>query len=190
MLSGLGILATAVTTWIVFTYLPVSAERFSLAIECIGCGVVVSAFVYFVVTVLPDHRLSRSIAIALFLFVGSTPILSAISPRITYARFGFTVYGATPIPILDITINRNGLLWFRPKTHLISKEELERLITDEVEVVVVGIGWDNIALLSDDAKALGAKIDLRVMSTPDAFELYNQLRGAGRIVVLLAHSTC
>ena len=28
VLSGLGILATAVTTWIVFTYLPVSAERF------------------------------------------------------------------------------------------------------------------------------------------------------------------
>lgn len=189
-LSGIGVLATAAASWVFFTYLPVSTERLSLTIGCIVCGVIISAIIYLFVTILPNHRMSRSMSIALFFLVVAAPFFSAIFPRITHARFGFTVFGAIPIPFLDITVNRNGLLWFRPKTHLITKEEIESIITKDVEVVIVGIGWESVAKLSDDAKALGEKIDLRVMSTPEAFALYNKLKGEGRVVVLLAHSTC
>ncbi len=113
-----------------------------------------------------------------------------MTQRITYSRFGFTMYGITPIPVLDITINRYGVQWFRSKTHIIERSELEALITPDVEIVIVGIGWESVARLSDEAKQLGDKIDLRVLPTPDAFALYNSLKAEGRFVVLLAHSTC
>lgn len=145
---------------------------------------------YYVVTVLPEKRVVRITLVSIFGLLTSVPIVSTFVPRITYCRFGFTVFGAMPIPFLDITINQHGVLWFRPKTHQISRQELDSLITSEVEIVVVGIGWDSIAQLTDDAKELSTKVDLRVLPTPAAFTLYNKLKAEGRRVVLLAHSTC
>ena len=179
-----------VALWIVFTFLPISPERLSLTSACFVVGVVCSFVLYIVVTKLPDKHWVRLTTSSLLVLCASIPIMSAVVPRITYSRFGFTVYGATPVPFLDITINRHGLLWFRPKTHQITREELEALISPGVEIVVVGIGWDSIAQLTDDAKLLGDSLDLRVLPTPDAYALYNKLKTEGRIVVLLAHSTC
>ncbi len=118
------------------------------------------------------------------------PIFSVVAQRITYTRFGFTVYGGIPIPLMDITVDQNGFLWFRSKTHKITREELDALVAPGVEIVIVGIGWDSIAQLTDDAKLISTKIDLRVLPTPAAFALYNKLKAEGRKVVLLAHSTC
>jgi hypothetical protein len=157
---------------------------------CLVVGIICSSVLYAVVTNLPDKRWVRVTALALFALFAFVPLASAAVPRITYARFGFTVYGATPIPVLDITVNRHGVLWFRPKTHQITRDELDALITPGVDVVVVGIGWDSIARLTDDAKLLGDSIELRVLATPEAFVLYNKLKAEGRGVVLLAHSTC
>lgn len=100
-----------------------------------------------------------------------------------YDHLGFTVYGAIPVPVLDITINRHGILWFRQKTHQITREELDALVKPGVEIVVVGIGWDSIAQLTDDAKLISTTIDLRVLPTPAAFALYNKLKAEGRKVV-------
>lgn len=179
-----------VASWIVFKFLPISPERLTLTSVCILVGVVCSVALYFAVTKLPDKHWVRLTTSSLLVLCATIPIMSAVVPRITYSRFGFTVYGATPVPFLDITINRHGLLWFRPKTHQITREELETLISPSVEVVVVGIGWDSIAQLTDDAKLLGDSLDLRVLPTPQAYVLYNKLKTEGRIVVLLAHSTC
>ena len=174
----------------VFTFLPVSLQRLSLTLGTLVVGIICSLVQFAIVTKLPDKRWVRATACSLFALFATVPLASAAMPQITYSRFGFTVYGATPIPVLDITVNRHGVLWFRPKTHQITRTELEALITPNVEVVVVGIGWDSIARLTDDAKRLGDSIDLRVLATPDAFALYNKLKANGRIVVLLAHSTC
>ncbi|MEQ1826227.1 MAG: MTH938/NDUFAF3 family protein [Pirellula sp.] len=189
-LGGMGILLSLVLAWITWEYLPISSQRWSLTIACAACGFGFSLACYWITTRLPDRSVWRYLCVLLFLIAVSAPLLSSLFPHISYARFGLTVYGVTPVPYLDITINRNGVLWFRPKTHWITSEELNALMTEDVEVVVVGIGWDSIAQLSDDAKALASTVDLRVLSTPLAFALYNQLRREGRIVVLLAHSTC
>lgn len=179
-----------VVSWIVFAFLPISPERLTLASTCFVVGVVCSFATYFIVIKLPDKHWVRLTTTALLVLCASIPVISAVVPRITYSRFGFTVYGATPVPFLDITINRHGFLWFRPKTHLITRDELEALISPGVEIVIVGIGWDRIAQLTEEAKLLGDSVDLRILSTPDAFALYNQLKSEGRCVVLLAHSTC
>ncbi len=179
-----------VASWIVFTFLPISPERLTLTSVCFVVGFVCSFVLYLVVTRLPDKHWVRLTTSSLFVLCASIPIISAVVPRITYSRFGFTVYGATPVPFLDITINRQGFLWFRPKTHQITREELESLISPGVDIVVVGIGWDSIAQLTDEARLLGNAIDLRVLPTPVAYALYNKLKSEGRSVVLLAHSTC
>ena len=183
-------LIAIVASWIVFTFLPVSPERASLTMGCLVVGFICSSALYFVVTKLPDKRWVRVTAFSLFALFAFAPLASAVVPKITYSRFGFTVYGATPIPVLDITVNQYGVLWFRPKTHQITRAELDALITPGVEVVIVGIGWDSIARLTDDAKLLGDSIELRVLATPEAFVLYNKLKAEGRGVELLAHSTC
>ncbi len=179
-----------VSSWVVFTYLPFSPERFPLTIGCLVAGIIGSSVFYCVLTKLPDKRSVRVVAYLLVGLVIFAPLVSVVFPRVTYAQFGLTVYGITPVPVLDITVDRNGSLWFRPKTHVITRTELEALISPEVEVVIVGIGWDSVARLADDAKQLGDSIELRVVSTPAAFDLYNQLKSEGRCVVLLAHSTC
>ena len=190
VLAGFLAIISIVTSWIVFSFLPVSPERLTMTAGCFVIGIVCSLVLYTVITNLADKHWVRVTCCLLFTIFVLIPIASAIVPRITYSRFGFTVYGATPIPVLDITVNRYGILWFRPKTHQITRAELDSLITPGVEVVVVGIGWDSIAQLTDDAKLLGDSIDLRVLPTPEAFALYNRLKADGRNVVLLAHSTC
>ncbi len=110
--------------------------------------------------------------------------------RISYSRFGLTVYGLVPIPTLDITVNQRGALWFRPKTHLILREEIASLLEPDTEVVVIGIGWNRIARVEADALPVGSKVELKVLSTPEAFLLFNSLKSQGRRVVLIAHSTC
>ena len=110
--------------------------------------------------------------------------------RISYSRFGLTVYGLVPIPTLDITVNQRGVLWFRPKTHLILREEIVSLLEPDTEVVVIGIGWDRIARVEADALPVASKVELRVLSTHEAFHLFNSLKAQGRRVVLIAHSTC
>jgi hypothetical protein len=190
VLSALLLLVALAVSWVVFAYLPVSPERLTLTGGCLIVGVISSFVMYAVVTRLPDSAWSRfTIALLLVLFA-SVPLVSAVAQRITYSRFGFTVYGMTPIPVLDITVNQHGVLWFRPKTHQITRAELDALVTPDVHVVIVGIGWDSVAQLTDEAKQLGDFIDLRVLPTPEAFVLFNKLKAERRNVVLLAHSTC
>jgi hypothetical protein len=190
VLSAILAFATCAASWIVYTFLPISAERLTLTIGCLAIGIIATAMLYVIVRLLPDKRLVRIAIISIFGLLASVPLLSTVVQRITYSRFGFTIYGAIPVPVLDITVNRHGILWFRPKTHQITRQELDELVSPDVEIVVVGIGWDSIAQLTDDAKLISTTIDLRVLPTPAAFALYNRLKAEGRKVVLLAHSTC
>jgi hypothetical protein len=190
VLSAIVLLLAFAASLIVFAFLPFASERLALTVGCLILGVISALLLHAVVTRLPDKLSTRVTGVLLFALFVSVPMASAAMPRITYSRFGFTVYGAMPIPVLDITVNQHGMLWFRPKTHQVTRAELEALIAPGVEVVVVGIGWDSIAQLADAAKQLGDSVDLRVLPTPKAFAVYNALKAKGCNVVLLAHSTC
>ncbi len=118
------------------------------------------------------------------------PALSMIVPgRVTYARFGLTVYGLIPVPMLDITISRHGMLGFRDKSHFIALDEIRPLLTPDVRVLVIGTGWDGMAQV-DPAIANSLGIEVCILRTPQAFELFNHYRSEGHRVVLVAHSTC
>jgi len=96
--------------------------------------------IFWLIATLPDKKSVRILGVALTLFVLATPWISSRIGRISYSRFGLTVYGLVPIPVLDITVNQRGVLWFRPKTHLILREEVARLLERDTEFVIIGIG--------------------------------------------------
>lgn len=190
VLSAMFVCAACFAAWVGYTFLPDSKERLPVTAICLGMGNIIAGTVYAIITRLPDRRWVRITILLLFGLLSAVPIFSVCMQRVTYSRFGLTVYGAMPIPMLDITVNQHGFLWFRTKTHQITREELEEVLAPGVEIVVVGIGWDSIAQLTEDAKRISTTVDLRVLPTPEAFALYNELKAKGRCVVLIAHSTC
>ncbi len=119
--------------------------------------------------------------------VGAYP-LSCLIGRVTYAEFGLTTYGIIPDTALDITVDSNGLLWFRDKSHLITETETVRLLDDKVEIAVIGTGGRHAAKLAAGV-AEQISVKLVVLPTPDAFAGLQRLKAAGHSVVLLAHST-
>lgn len=183
-------MATWFVAWLMFHFLPISPERLSLSIGCLLVGCVLGLGVFWLLAMLPNKNWVRVSACAIALFFLVSPWVSSWMGRISYSRFGLTVYGLVPIPTLDITVNQRGALWFRPKTHLILREEIVSLLEPDTEVVVVGIGWDRIARVEADALPIDSKVELKVLSTPEAFLLFNLLKSQGRRVVLIAHSTC
>ncbi len=189
-LSAAATIATWFVAWLLFHFLPISPERLSLSFGCLLVGCVLGLGVFWLLTILPNKRVVRLSAYAIAFLLLAAPWGSSWMGRISYSRFGLTIYGLVPIPTLDITVNQRGVLWFRPKTHLIQREEIARLLEPDTEVVVIGIGWDRIARVEADALPVGSQVELKVLSTPEAFLLFNLLKSQGRRAVLIAHSTC
>lgn len=125
---------------------------------------------------------------AIVLAAATAAPASAIWPGgVTHARFGLTVVGACPIPALDVTIDGDGRLGFREKSHLIRKDELAGLIDDRTEFIIVGTGWDGVADVEPAARELRGVETLR---SGEAVARYRELKRAGRRVVLILHTTC
>ncbi len=109
--------------------------------------------------------------------------------RVITSRFGLTVYGIIPVPLLDVTVGPHGGLWFRDKSHFISVDEFKSLWTPDVEVVVIGIGWESLVKVDPAIEEMEG-VEIHILPTPKAFDLFNRYVLEGRKVVLIAHSTC
>lgn len=188
--GALTLLLACLGTYVLTTYIPVDAGGSGVTLGLLASSVLAAGLVGFVVSRLPDTPdTCRGIGLVVALGIG-LPLASLIYPgQITYAQFGLTVFGAIPVPFLDLTVNRHGVPWFRVKTHEITLAEVQPLVDDRVEAVVIGIGWDRMAHVEPAVRELAGG-NVEVLATPNAFARYNQLRREGRCVVLLAHSTC
>jgi hypothetical protein len=175
---------------IVYAYLPLHSQRSFLVLALLIGGTATAFALQWVVTRLPDSRWYRGIALVLAALLITAPLTSAALKTVTYSRFGFTVYGIIPVPFLDITVNRNGLLWFRRKTHQITTDEIRKLIDSKTEAIVIADGWDRIANVEESLEREFPQIKIYILSTPDAFKKYNELASDGVSVVMLAHTTC
>ena len=125
----------------------------------------------------------------LALFVFLLPLSMFVPGRITYSCFGLTVYGAIPIPTLDIVVSPSGLLWFRNKTHYVSIDEVSPLLSSHPQIIIVGIGWNGLVRVDDKVTNLEG-YEVHILRTPDAFKLFNDFKSHGKRVALIAHSTC
>jgi len=109
--------------------------------------------------------------------------------KITYSRFGLTVYGIIPVPIFDITVGPHGGLWFRNKSHFISIDEVQPLLSPKVKILVIGIGWDSKVKVDPAIRDMKG-VEIHILPTPEAFDLFNKYKSEERKAVLVAHSTC
>ncbi len=170
-------------------HLPEHPLRAPLAASAAVAGFVVGVFLGGVVYRLPAHPVVQGVVVVVLVASLVLPAGSMFVPgTVTYSRVGLTVYGAIPVPALDITISANGVLGFRDKTLQISRVEVGELVTPDVEVVIIGTGWYEDASVQDDARLFHG-VEVIVSNTPSAFDLFNEMRRNGRVVVLLAHTT-
>ena len=187
VLFSLSVLVAAII-WVYLTEYGLQRIAISLAITFAGAGV--AAVVYLLMRKRCTTRRCSLVVLSLLIVLLLVPTLSMVYPgTVTYARFGLTVYGAIPVPSLDITVSPGGLLWFRDKSHLVSIEEVESLLSSDVEVLVVGTGWHGAVTVDPAVQELDG-IEVHILQTPAAFELFNKLVSSGRRVALIAHSTC
>jgi FlaA1/EpsC-like NDP-sugar epimerase len=162
----------------------------TLAIFIFFLGLAIALIAYLSVSKYCTNVKRATIFISILIALLIIPAISVCYPgKITYSRFGLTVCGLVPVPVLDITISPQRCLWFRDKSHLISIDEVEDLLTSDVEILIIGTGWQN--QVKVDPAIQGMKgIEIHILSTPDAFKLFNKFRAEGRTIALIAHSTC
>lgn len=192
VLVGLVVLSlSALAAGVVWAYLTEYGQRrVAAAVAIAVTGAAVAAVAYLLVTRTCKSKRCSIVVLSLLVVLLLVPILSMVHPgKVTYSRFGLTVYGAIPVPTLDITVGTDGILWFRDKSHHVSIEEVMGLLSSDAEVVVIGTGWQG-AVRVDPAVQEIEGIKVHVLQTPAAFELFNEYVSQGRKVVLIAHSTC
>ncbi|MFC1735139.1 MTH938/NDUFAF3 family protein [Candidatus Hydrogenedentota bacterium] len=151
-------------------------------------GLAVAALVAFFSAHAQRIRGPVTVAVCLALLLG-VPAASMFAGRITYSQFGFTVYGLIPLPVLDIKVGTSRILGFRNKTHQITLAEIESFLSEDVAILIIGTGWNEVAQVELSLRSLSA-CRVEIHSTPQAFALYNRLSREGRKVVLIGHTTC
>jgi hypothetical protein len=181
-------LLAASVAWFYLTEYATQRALATALIAFLGAG---AAFIAYAVIVSNFKRDASAMAVILVLFLLILiPILSMFySGKVTYARFNLTVYGAIPIPVLDVTVRPSGALWFRDKSHFVSVNEVRRLLASDVKTVIIGTGWEGRVQVDPAIHELQG-VQVHVLRTPDAFDLFNELKSAGHRLVLLAHSSC
>lgn len=174
--------------WAYLTEYGVQRIALSIAIGIFGVGA--AAVAYLLVVKYCKSVWCSLLVTCLLVVLLMVPLLSMFYPgKVTYSRFGLTVYGAIPVPSLDITVSSDGLLWFRDKSHFISIAEIVPLLSPDLEVLIIGTGWHGAASVDPAVQELEG-IEVHILRTPSAFVLFNEYVSSGRRVALIAHATC
>lgn len=183
--------ASLLVAGIVLAYLTeYEGRRVAIAAACVAVGAGAAVVAYLLVSRFCRNKRNTIVVISLLLILLLVPLLSTVWPgQVIYSRFGLTVYSLIPVPVFDITVGSHGGLWFRDKSHFVSMEEVQPLLSPDVEVIVIGIGWHSAVRVAPAIPDLEG-YEVHILPTPAAFELFNRYVSEGRNVVLLAHSTC
>ncbi len=174
--------------WLYLTEYGDSRYFFSIFAAIVGAGIAVVT--YRLGSKYCKTGKSSILVVVLSVVFVLAPLISMFTPgQITYSRFGLTVYGIIPVPVLDITIGSRGGLWFRDKSHQISLREIQPLLSPDVDILVIGTGWSNVVNVDPNIRNIEG-LEVHILPTPAAFDLFNKFKAEGRVVVLIAHSTC
>lgn len=118
-------------------------------------------------------------------WVGFNPI-----GRFGFCRFGLLVYSSIPFPAVDLVVHANGWPAIRgSKAHFVAFAEIEGLLKEKPDVLIIGTGYDNLVQVAEKILAMSA-VQVLPLPTPQAVRRYNELRGEGKRVAAIIHSTC
>lgn len=172
-----------------FLFIPDDPKMFINIIFILIIGLLVTVVTNWLVRKMPDSVVTKLLVFGVIALLVASPFISASMKQITWSRFGFTVYGVVPIPLLDITVDQEGSLWFRTKKDTITVADVRALVNSETTVIVVAQGWDSVAQVDGSIYMKYMNIKIHELSTPEAFEKYNELTRQGVKVVLVGHTS-
>jgi len=109
--------------------------------------------------------------------------------RFGLAVFGFTAYNSIPWPGVDLQVRPDGTSRRVEKTHELSANDIAWLVESHPETLILSEGWRGAVRVPEELRHQEG-LDIRVLRTPDALRLFNQLRAAGTRVAIHVHSTC
>ena len=91
----------------------------------------------------------------------------------------------------DVYILVDGTVEERPKSHEITKQEIEYIAKDGPEVIVIGKGTSGVAALNEEASQMLEKLGVEVIKdkTQDIRDSYNQKSQKQKIAAII-HTTC
>jgi len=84
------------------------------------------------------------------------------------------------------------LKWWRKESHLFDKEDIERVVKEEPEIIVFGTGQSGMAKLSQRAKEFLKEKNIEIVEEPTekAIEIFNEYSTKNKKVAGLFHLTC
>ena len=172
-----------------FLFIPDDPKMFINIIFILIIGLLVTVVANWLVRKMPDSVVTKLLVFGVIALLVASPFISASMKQITWSRFGFTVYGVVPIPLLDITVDQEGSLWFRTKKDTITVADVRALVNSETTVIVVAQGWDSVAQVDGSIYMEYLNVKIHELSTPEAFEKYNELTRQGVKAVLVGHTS-
>jgi hypothetical protein len=126
-----------------------------------------------------------AIIVLITAWIGFNPI-----GRFGCCRFGLLVYSAIPFPAVDLVIHTDGLPAIRgSKSHFVGLAEVEGLLKERPEVLIIGTGYENMVQVEEQILAMSS-VQVLPLPTPEAVRRYNELKGEGKRVAAIVHSTC
>ena len=94
---------------------------------------------------------------------------------------------------MDLVIHANGLPAVRgSKEHFVAFAEIEGLLKERpdegmLRMHIIGTGYDNLVQVDEEISAMP---NIEILPTPQAVRRFNELRGEGKRVAAIIHSTC
>jgi hypothetical protein len=113
-------------------------------------------------------------------------------PTIETIRFGKIVIDGHAYT-RDVIVLPDRVLpnWWRKDGHTLSYEDLQQAVTDDLDLLIIGTGIFNRMKVPDEVqkKVEGEGIEMCVLTTREACNLYNQSREEKRVSAAV-HITC
>lgn len=130
----------------------------------------------------------------LFLYDGPIEVVTWGRYLISGKMHGFDCDGNILGAGKDIILNKNeAISWNQRKGHSLTKEMLVPTLNMNLEILIIGNGFDGKLEVSDELKAEIAEergITVCVLKTPEACGLYNKLFFEKKNVFFAGHVTC
>src|SRR5207249_4463870 len=127
--------------------------------------------------------------LALLALVATVWLVANPPGRFGWCCYAYTTYGACPRPIADFQVRADGSVRKVIKTHALTFEKIKWLLDSKPDVLIIALGWDGVTT-PDDRIRRYRECETHLLKNKEAIELFNRLKGAGRLVAIHYHSTC
>ena len=92
----------------------------------------------------------------------------------------------------DMIVWWDGRVEYREKSHIFGVNELSKIASKNIEMVVVGTGTEGILKIEEDVESVAEEMNIQVFvdTSPKAIEMFNAFQNEGKKVVAVIHATC